>query len=293
MKMPPYDIAKVMATKRLLTEKGQTMVGRVLQAEDLNHLAERISDNLPGHPAHDVVLASILDFAGRELKQDRWEATAWRLAGNMARLSQGYAAPPWHGQTVDEWCPVQVESVDCQERAQGPGATVVLRVLAGLPAGMTCKVSWSLRFIRRLAKTSLGFSKFGHTVPERVFSRGEWIVKGFPFFHAREICRMRFWGLFVPNTSAELKLGQVEGSSGFRTGWNRRILRARTHLEPPCPRGFKHPCWACPVGYLSCTAGCHQADWVAKQCSRCGKEAWHDPAYGPESSCIACRAKAK
>jgi hypothetical protein len=286
--LPTYSIARVLSVRAGLLRQMALFYGRVVDAKVHSSLIERAYLVLPKSIPVQALNDSLRDVIGFELQAAHWASVAWRLAGNLDKLYHGLSVPPWTRQLEEEWCPLQIEDASkCKrELDNAPGAEMVFRVLAGTPAGRIVHRFWSLRFMRRI-KVMVGFSRFNNR-PEKIRVGKRMVVRGLPFHDATEMVRLRLWGLF---TSATCKPGtpnflQVHGSNTFRQGWNRKILLARTHLEPPCPRSFTHPCFQCPVGYRECLAGCHPTTYVYRLCHGCGHEAWHVQA--DSKLCLAC-----
>jgi hypothetical protein len=293
VRLPVYDVAKIVRLRGELVRAGVAMCDRVMEGENFEHLLERTSSVLPSQIPPATLRGSLLPMVGTRLSKKDWSLTAWRLAGNLHLLRAGQVVLPWRGQGADEWCPVQIESVTNRhiKKSDSAGAEIVFRVLAGSPAGLTCQRLWSRRFMRMI-RTDMGFDRKSEP-PEWVIRRDKRVLKGFNFLDPREFTRLRLWGLF---TSEHVRNGEpgffeIYNSSTFKSGWNRDILVLRTKLDTPCPEGYTHDCYLCPVGYLKCPAACHKTTYELKACVGCHKESWHDPANGPGAVCLACIGK--
>ncbi|MCI0420750.1 MAG: hypothetical protein L0312_16240, partial [Acidobacteria bacterium] len=104
---------------------------------------------------------SLRHLAGELVTEQIARDTAYRLAGNLQRLTDTYAAPPWRYQLAPEWVPVRVMAARplYRQRSNKPvfGSLLDFEVLAGTSCPLTIRKWWSLRMCRYHAR-NFGFS---------------------------------------------------------------------------------------------------------------------------------------
>lgn len=249
-----YDLNRVIATRDDLFEK---IFGRYLgsrpEGDDFVTLVNALADYLK--VTDSVILESIRTVAGQRMTQQLALKTAWRLAGNVKRLRAGRFVPPWVHQYEPEVVPVQAISCEFQRtKRQRPMFVFQLRVMAGTPAPMLLSAWWSRSFCYILAR------RIGYTS-----RRGS-----FPFSDPRELVNMRLLVLLDPSKTRDGRPGfcEVRCSAGLKR-WNRSIIekrfRRQGHNHWPCPYGFDHYCYQCPIGYVDCEAATHRLTTIKEQ----------------------------
>lgn len=289
--LPVYHINSIMELRSKLVERLILFYGQIMMGKTLQEVTEAVAELLKCDPV--VAADSLIDIYGRTLARQDWAMTAWRLAGNHARLRSGRAVPPWTNQLEDEWVPLQVEDVvrRTRQRDKAPGVFVTFQCLAGTPCPSRVTRFWTLPFVRYL-KTVFGFSRFSD-LPEIRHLRGKPQVHNLPFSDPSELSRLRVWGLFEPSTCnpGRPSFRQVFNSNTFKSGWNRELLVLRTHLIDRCPRGYMHSCHSCHVGFSECPAGCHRHTYEIRRCLLCDKDRWCDVNSEKQDVCVDCAAQ--
>ena len=198
---------------------------------------------------------------------------AWRIAGNWEQFKVNKVVYPWLGQGAKEWVPVQVMKAVKTKLTSGEcGWAYKLRILAGSPCPLVIWKSWSYKACNYIA------SKIGFTPT--------W--DKYPFREGSELTSLRFQVEIDPKYCRNGKPGfnNIQSTPSLEK-WNRTVLKARAHIDPPCPYGFTHFCYQCPVGYKDCLAGTHVATYVKQFCQICNAETWHDPEA--DNVCVSCR----
>lgn len=193
---------------------------------------------------------------------------AWRLAGNVAELKKGKSALPWTAASEPAWHPAQIlEATHVQLPDKSgklrPACRYRLRILAGPACPMTLPRTWTSKFIYYISRRVFGFSgAYG----------------AYPFQSPLELVSLRL-EVQLDNTLGYHGLPGFEQlrSAGPLKKWNRSIMRARQHIDPPCPESYTHPCHHCHVGYDCCPAAVHPRSYEWKFCVVCKQETWHDP----------------
>lgn len=153
-----YSIPRVFSLRDKIFAASRGYVGQEIVGPQLDGLLELFQRQLKHDIPRDVIRTSILDLIGVPLTVDSLYDTAWRLAGNLQRLQNFHAVPPWNRQAVPEYVPVQVVSVGKALRNNRMAVALELRILAGTPAPRILRNVWSAKFCAVLGRR-LGFSK--------------------------------------------------------------------------------------------------------------------------------------
>jgi hypothetical protein len=191
----------------------------------------------------------------------------------MEKLKNDQIVYPWTGQSESEWMPVQILAADRTKTWKGEaGYQFKIRILAGSACPLVFYKTWPAKAVSFIAR-KIGFS-------------ASW--KNMPYRDGHELVSMRFMVEIDPKMCKDQKPGfhNISCTGGFER-WNKDILQARSHINPPCPYNFTHFCYQCPVGYDQCKAGTHPKTYELKPCSVCDDETWHDPGYN--NVCVVCR----
>lgn len=258
------------------------MKNRRLVRDRFEQLIELCMDNTGlARPDYVTFRESLRYLAGEKLREGGIEILAQRLAGNIQRLRDGHAVRPWSKQTVAEWVPVQALSVQRVPHDKwGVAARLTLKILAGSPCPAVCRVLWSVKRCRVLAR-DLGFRQYGRRRDD---------PPPFPYAVPEELTTFRWEMLVDPDLSErEPVLTDFRVRPALQQ-WNRQQLKRRMRIDFACmanhPPNF--PCWECSVGYLACPAGTHRHNWKVKKCHECGDaEALWDYELS-RANCIAC-----
>lgn len=277
-KLHVYKISDVFRIKRAIESDvtSLSLLGATMEPEDFAQLARRLHELLPPRIKRQVILDSLVHFAGERVTKPLLAEIGWRLAGNVPRLRRGLAVTPWRRQARDEWVPMQiVEQVPRKNRKGDLGAIISFRVLAGTSCMMLIEKFWSHRLCKFLSE-KLGFSQ-------------PW--GKYPFKKIAELVGLRLYGLI----DAEHSLGapvfdQVNVPTSVEKH-NRKLMRFRQREGFTCPKKFQHPCHMCPIGYDQCRCGVHPRTFVKAKCGVCEKVTWMDPLHLEVETCVRCFVK--
>lgn len=275
------------AARKLLRDAvGLEFLNTTPRGADFDRLVDLVIEVLDPKLHRQTVADSIQNLAGTPLDDKLIDDTAWRLAGNLKRLRQRRAVPPWHGQKLPEWVPVQV--VSCRRsksKKYQSGATVGFRVMAGTPCPRIVLKWWSLKQCR-FYSTDFGWSKpgGGKSGPPR-----------YPYSAPEQLVGLRCHVLITPDESTTEPGFLVPRFPAEVAAWNSDMIKRRLRSGPTyrCPAGLpdSFPCQKCPRGYTTCKAGTHRLDWVERPCPVCGKQdAYFDP-EGAADQCVDCFAQ--
>jgi hypothetical protein len=267
-----YVLDRVFNRRERLVQLALPLVGSTLDAANFPEFVRQLGRGLQGVPL-DLVRESVLHTAGRPLTLPSLATEAWRLAGNLERLREYHAVPPWNRQVADEYVPCQVLGVTMEERERRRFAELTLQVLAGTPAGLQLKKTWSSKFVALLSK-SLGFApswtgSLYFTTPLQ--------LPGLQFYVLLE---QRLCGA-GPDFE---KLWTHERSRRIRPAsclvHNRQLLalRERTTSRYPCVAGLAPniPCYRCYAGLDRCPLATHARTFPTQFCHFCSREELFD-----------------
>jgi hypothetical protein len=273
---PSFNITQIFALRDRLTTKvffprfGQTVEGPVVE-----ELVEALAKELPDDISVDTIYETVRQLLLLQLTDKTTKPWAWRLAANIPLLRRRQIIRPWTIQHGDEWVPLQVLHVRAARNyAKKPGHMLTLRVLAGTPAPMTIEKFWTRSIMHVLARR-IGFSR-------REGKR--------PFQDPHEYTNLRFCGQIEAAKSSEKPFfHHVDCPPNF-LAWNKELADRRYKLKFPCPRGWRHPCHHCIIGYDQCPAGTHYRTYVMQECTLCGKAAATEPG---QPYCVICTDREK
>lgn len=267
-----YVLDRVFNLRDRLTQLAAAFVGETLDAERFPEFVRCLGRGLARVPA-DLVRESVLHTAGRPLTAALLAAEAWRLAGNLERLREYHAVPPWNRQAAPEYVPCQVLDVALEARERRRFAELTLRVLAGTPAGLQLKKTWSSKFVALLSR-SLGFAP-------------SWTGSLY-FTTPLQLAGLQFYVLLEPRLCGARpdfeKLWTHERSRRIRPAscltHNRQLLalRERALSHYPCVAGFAPaiPCHRCYVGLDRCPLATHAQTFPTQLCHFCAREELFD-----------------
>lgn len=244
---------------------------------EFDRFVEDLTGLLPANISQAIVYESLAHLLGQELLPALIRENAWRLAGNIQKLKEAQVIYPWQGQGEPEWVPVQVMEADYTKTWKGESAfQYKLKILAGSSCPLFTFKTWTIKACSYIAR-SIGFS-------------APW--KEFAFHDGHELVSMRFLAEIEAKYCKDNRPGfEKINCPDSLERWNKEILKARAHIEPPCPYGFTHYCFKCPVGYDQCKAGVHPKTYELKMCSICDDETNHDPGRG--MTCVQCKDKSR
>ena len=227
---------------KLLASCGEYF-GLDLAGVNLDAVAVILAKDLSSTP--EAVKESIRPHAGRTFSRDLAFELCWKLAGNAAHLKAGEPVPVWTPDGEPLWVPVEITDVDYL-RGDRPAARLHLRVIAGPACPREERYILSTKYCKYVAG-ELGFSKpWGNC----------------PYKHPRQLTRLRTYILSDPTKSkpSAIAFSKFKCSSGFRN-WNKKFITRRSRVNFRCPRGYNHPCHACPIGYTDCPIACHSVTY--------------------------------
>jgi hypothetical protein len=240
--VPKYRLKQILALRNKAYETLDGFLHDAHTDVGFENLADNIAKELPG-VSYTTVFDSVQELAGAELTPTLLYSTLWRLAGNLDTLRSGTAVPPWHGQRTLEWVPIVVLAYKSHRTQKNKiGGLFTCRVLAGSPASLELTKFWSRGFCQLLS------SRIGYSAP--------WRKK--PFKHSTQLVQMRLMVLMDPEWSQPNlpAFSEICGTSGL-IRHNQEIIKKRYKDGWKCPRGFRHECHSCFVGYKECPAACH------------------------------------
>lgn len=225
---------------------------------------------LPQTVSRDAVFESLRLLAGTTLNYREALAFAWRLGGNIHRLSAGETVHAWTQQLVDEWAPIQINTVEPFIRKNKPGYLLHCVVLAGSP----CPVKFT-QFVSRPASTAIARS-CGFTS-----RRGKR-----PFFYPEYLTSLVFYGLIdAVKSDVKPRFTKVRHSAAAKS-CNKQLLDIR-YRTVPCVRNYQHECRHCVLGYDECPAAIRKVALRLQPCNRCAKETYFElRSFG--YCCIVC-----
>jgi hypothetical protein len=253
--------------------------------EDFDIFVDDMAALLPKDIPREVVYDSLRYLAGVKLALTVLDELCWRMAGNVHRLKRRRTIGPWNKQQIEEWVPAQVITARRARSPRGkPGWSFGLQVMGGTPTGRVIQQFWPGRFCGLMSK-HFGFSRWAPSersaqLPTRLYK------------HPTEFVTLRLLILVVPELSrAEPGFEKVEMVPAIKK-WNHEQMDHRDRLKKGffCPKKLPHTfkCFQCPVGYRTCRAGTHRADYVIAHCHVCGTErAPYDDELNAEM-CINC-----
>lgn len=276
--LPKLNLKKVLEQRAALAAEFQCLAHQEAAADVLATTAAVIVRVLGKSVPDSVALETArAHLSGRTPDESSLRELAWRLAGNAEVLRSGTPLYPFRGFSAPTWVPCQIASAwKDVNRAGEPTANYEMIALAGAYCPGAIKKRFSMRAAALVGRKHLGFSR----------TRGSR-----PFRDYRQLVGLRCWVLVDRKNRRDgrpdFKLLQA---SSAMTQHNREVLKLRLRDGMKCPRGFLHPCHACPVGYRGedrCPAATHPVAWVVAACPVCDETTWCDPTRpGP---CVRCR----
>ncbi len=251
--------------------------GKTKTSNEFLEFVQDIANQLPKDIKIMTIFESLRWLLGMELTSDKLFQAAWLLAGNLELLKKGQSIPPWQYQTFEEWVPVQITNTEIHRRHSSKelGYLITFKIMGGTSCSYDVVKYWSFKYCRFVSR-QLGFT---------------YSDKKYPFANGHELVSMRMFVLITPKES-DNKPGfeKIKHPSGC-LNWNKMVLKARIKIDPPCPMGFNHACWRCPVGYVDCLAGTHRLTFTKRFCVECKQNSYFDPDKDYHM-CVACTTEA-
>jgi hypothetical protein len=274
MNIPSYNLGTVFTLRDKLSDNLIQHVGTAPTGPEFERFVDDVYKLLPEEIKYSTLYSSSIDLLNKEISDKLLYTYCWRIAGNLPLLRKDKTVLPWLCQKDKEWVPVQVLSAEKTKTIKGDIAYLYkLRILAGPPCPMIISKLWPLKTCSYIA-SKIGFSK-------------PW--KDHPFRDAHEIVSTRFSVELDPKFSRSEPGFEHIHCTASLLQWNKDLLKARAHTDPPCPYKFTHFCYKCPVGYDNCIAGVHPRTYTVTRCDNCNADTYHDP--GLMQICIPCKNK--
>jgi hypothetical protein len=228
---------------------------------------------VPG-ATRDAVYETLRVYAGEPLTEKLGVSLCWLIAGNMDKLKNGIPLRMWSGQTIDEWMPMRVVSVQLARPYKEVVHACTFKILAGSASEMVI-----LRYLSRAAvkyiACKIGFSQ----------------LKGsYPYHHPQEIIGLRLIGKFEPHLvrDAMPSFREIYCPASMLQRNRSEYLCVRSRKLLQCPSGFNHACARCAYGTDRCKYAVHPVTFEVGACPRCmNADALFDPAV-PGTLCTAC-----
>lgn len=274
--VPSFNLSDIERRRNQIANALEERVGQAINADEL---ASVVRGRLPAGVRYDTVFESVRYLAGRTLTADEALRLSARLAGNLKRLKEGKATPPWSAQHEDEWVPMQVlRMVKRRNNKDRLGYDATLRVLAGTPCPMKISAFWSGGALRLIA-SDVGFSR-------------PW--GKYPFKGSAALVGLRLLGRIEASRSQGRPFFHEVKCPQSMVNWNREnVLKLRLRVGQRCPLNYRHECWQCAIGYEQCQAATHYRTYQVGNCVQCGNaQAAFDP-EDPSPHCVSCTAVAR
>ena len=282
-KPPKRSFRLIHERRKSLYHQASSFVGCRMEEGRLGELAKALYRGLPKSTSYEAVAGSLRHLAGVTLSEDQLGDAAWRLAGNVDRLTNGQPVPIWQQQTDYEWVLMRVAAARPYRRRRdnAVGVLLRLRVEGGSPAPEIFERFWTKRYCFFLAP-HLGFRKRplrDQPTPRRLHDPSELVL-------------LRFTAMLEPCEVGETPRIHQVYVSGPQLEHNKDIMNGRDRMERgrECPLGYplSVPCRRCWVGYEWCRGSVHRKPYSFGECGTCGEP---DQPFDPERSdgtCVEC-----
>lgn len=272
MKPPAFSYKRLRDRRdRIANVALRPYIGANVIGETVRDICRDAVKELPDAVSQLAVFDSVRALAGTKLTQRAAADLAWRLAGNIGKLTAGQPILPWTRQLEDEIVPVMVEGVRPFKRRNTPGFIFSCRALAGSP----CPLLFT-QFLSRAScgaiSQSIGFSK----------SWGP-----YPYHTALHFVNLLFFAHIEAAKSREAPFFSKVSASSSMIQANRERIEVRVRAKP-CPDHYEHACVHCWLGYDQCTFATHARTYVSRHCANCNTEGFFDPA-DTGVMCVRCR----
>ena len=278
-KLPTYHIAEILKRRDQILDifSARELLDTAPDLDEFYDLVEAIGEKLPDSIPGDTLVESCEFLMGEVITEGAADDLAWRLAGNVRRLSHGHPVLPWSGIANPEWMPVQVLRVDVAFTKYGkPGGEFTMQFLGGQACPESVVKFWPLSYCHMLAPR-IGFTKYARSK--------------YPFTDVSELTNLRMMVL-VEAGEPEITFKDVAATSGTVT-WNKRYIRMRARTLPgfKCPRKWpeEKPCYRCFWGEDACPAAVRPDTLVKQVCPQCNFTKYFDPTQ--MECCIGCHQK--
>jgi hypothetical protein len=279
-----YTIRGVLVRRDKLLDAAKPFVGRQIDATQLHALVAAFGKCLPKTIPTDILFDSLSHLLSSQLTTAAASDNAWRIAGNVDRLTSFHSVPPWSRQVLDEYVPVQILGMRRRFRFGQLRWEVTLQILAGTSTPRRIQKMWAPKFCGMLSR-SFGFSK----------PWGE-----YRYEHPLQMVGMRCYVLVESSLCTAAGPGfeklwtndegnEIKPHSCYSYNHELVKLRTRERSEFACPKNFPRelPCHRCIIGYDQCPLAAHAMTMTMKKCTRCDNTRPHDPELTSEI-CVEC-----
>ena len=275
MKPAPFSYKRLRERRdRITTVALRPYVDANIVSDTLRDMCRDILAEMPDSVSQLAVFDSVRALAGTKLTRKTASELAWRLAGNLDKLTAGQAVLPWTRQIDDEIVPIIVENVRPFKRKNTPGFIFSCRVLAGSSCPMT--------FTQFLSKASCG------AISQSIGFSKSW--GPYPYTSALHFVNLLFFAHIEAARSRETPFFLKVSASSSMIKENRGRIEVRTRARP-CPDQYEHACIHCWLGYDQCAYATHPRTYESRHCSNCNADGFFDPADNG-LLCVRCRYRA-
>lgn len=253
-------------------------LNRKLVSMTYQSFVDSLHRNLPHPVLRTTVHDSVKNLLKKNLTPELLHDVAWRLAGNLGRLSDQQAVPEWNGQYALEWVPAQICDVRATNRLGKTVNLITFQSLSGTIVPHKLTQTWSIKKTKYLAvyRNAQGFG-FGFN-RSKINSRGEQQNSGM-YRNSIQFYGARCFLLLDPKMSKLEPFIMEVGHSGASTLYNKRLIKGRDRTQTPCLKGLPSSleCYACPYGIDRCVLATHEATYQKGSCPRCSRLGFFDP----------------
>lgn len=217
-------------------------------------------------------------FYGSRLNYFSGSELAWRLAARAKRMVAGLPLSRSFELCEPHWVGLKIE--DCHHSKPSkegkPMLALTMRIYDGRFAGMSFRQRMPYRFVIAKLARDIGFQVFRKV-------------------HKNELVGCHFGGLLDTTEREYPRITEFYAPMSV-ANFNRASRKDRAEA---CLKGHLWLCHQCTLGHLVCDdqeknshmycrRGTHSRTFVKKDCPRCHKEEWFDPA-SPGVVCMGCR----
>lgn len=272
MKTKGFSFGRVKQRRdRLYAQALRPYLGARIVGDTIPDMCADIGRVLPQTVSRDALFESLRVMAGTTLTRKEAMELAWRLAGNVDRLSKSERVLPWTRQVDDEIVPVRVERIHADKKRDTEGFTLYCRALAGSPCPLIFPQFFSYASCRAISRT-LGFSATWGAYPLKT-----------PLY----FMGLMFFAHIEADKSGDMPyFKQVSGSSGL-IEQNKPKIEVRCRAKP-CPRGYQHDCEKCWLGQEVCPAAIYAKSLVRRECAQCANMGFFEP-DDDGTTCLNCK----
>lgn len=237
----------------------------------------------------EALLQFLATYIGRTMSMSVMDELYWRLAAGQPLLSRNIQLATAFKPTEPMWIPLRIEDVrhaPPSRQTGKPMLEVVFRIYGDIFAGMAFSQKIPYRYAMRKMARDIGLPVFRKV-------------------HKNEL--VQCWMVGLLDTTDPQRPRLVEFASPSTIIYHNKKLRKERHTN--CVRDYKwaeacverklSPCVSCPIGYSNhplaigevspCPRATHSMPFVSRDCPRCNRESYFDPAL-KMPICLACQA---